>query len=100
LNIRSRRRNLLIALVAAIMLVGATGVYSAHGYGDRGHDNGHCDLCVHFSGTAGSPGHAVVVGKPVLVVRLPVEPPSVILPHRREAGTHLPRGPPPAPRAA
>jgi hypothetical protein len=88
------RRNLLIALVAAIMLIGATGVYSAHGFGDRDHDNGHCDLCVHFSGTAGSPGHAVVVGKPVLVVRIPLTPPTLILSHRRESGAHLPRGPP------
>lgn len=100
MSIRSRHRNLLIALVAAIMLIGALGVYSAHGYGDRDHDNGHCDLCVHFSGTAGSPAHAVVVGKPVLVVRLPVEPPGIILPRRRKSGAHLPRGPPLASQAA
>jgi len=99
LRIRSRR-NLLIALIAAIMLIGAMGVYSAHGYSASDHDNGHCDLCVHFSGTAGSPGHAVVLSKPVLVVRLPAAPPSVILPQRRATGAQLPRGPPSVPQAA
>jgi len=54
----------LVAFVAAITLIVALGAYSAHGYGEREHDNGHCDLCVHFSGTAGSPAHATVVGSP------------------------------------
>jgi hypothetical protein len=88
------RRNSRIALVAAIMLIGALCVYSAHGIGDRDHDNGHCDLCVHFSGTAGSPAQAAVVGKPVLVVRVPHAGVEIVLPHRRTVGTHLPRAPP------
>jgi len=89
------RRNHLVALVAAITLIAATGAYSAHGFGDhRVHTHVHCDLCVHFSGTAGSPAHAAVIGKPVLVVRVPAELAQNIRPARRTAGSHLPRAPP------
>ena len=90
------RRNRLVALVAAITLIVALGAYSAHGFLDRVHDNGHCDLCVHFSGTAGSPAHASVVGKPVLVVRAPLARPGIIRSARRRVGTQLPRAPPAA----
>jgi len=88
------RRNRLVALVAAVTLIVALGAYSAHGFLDRVHENGHCDLCVHFSGTAGAPAHASVVGKPVLVVRAPLERPGIIPSARRRVGTHLPRAPP------
>jgi len=88
------RRNRLVAIIAAVTLIVALGAYSAHGFLDRVHDNGHCDLCLHFSGTAGSPAQASVVGKPVLVVRAPVEHPSIILCARRRVGTQLPRAPP------
>jgi hypothetical protein len=84
----------LVAFVAALTLIVALGAYSAHGFGDRGHDNGHCDLCVHFSGTAGSPAQATVVGKPVLAARVPPEHPEIIRSARRRVGTQLPRAPP------
>ena len=84
----------LVAFVAAITLIVALGAFSAHGFAERGHDNGHCDLCVHFSGTAGSPAQAVVVGKPVLTVRVPLARPEVIRSARRRVGTQLPRAPP------
>jgi hypothetical protein len=84
----------LVAFIAAITLIVALGAYSAHGFSERGHENGHCDLCVHFSGTAGSAAHATVVGKPVLVVRAPLESPEVIRSARRRVGTQLPRAPP------
>ena len=87
----------LVAFVAAITLIVALGAYSAHGFGERGHDNGHCDLCVHFSGAAGSPAKATVVGKPVLTVSVPVERPEVIRAERRRIPTLLPRGPPDSP---
>jgi len=89
------RRNRLVALVAAVTLIVALGAYSAHGLTDRGHENGHCDLCVHFSGTAGFPAHATVIGKPVLVVRAPLERPGII-PYCRRVSTQLPRAPPAA----
>jgi hypothetical protein len=84
----------LVAFIAAITLIVALGAYSAHGFGDRVHDNGHCDLCVHLSGTAGSPAQATVVGKPVLVVRVQLESPEIIRSARRRVGTQLPRAPP------
>jgi hypothetical protein len=84
----------LVAIIAALTLVVALGAFSAHGFAERGHDNGHCDLCVHFSGTAGSPAQATVVGKPVLVVRAPVTRPEIIRSARRRVGTQLPRAPP------
>lgn len=88
------RRNRLVAFIAAITLIVGLCAFSAHGFGDRVHDNGHCDECVHFSGTAGSPSHATVVGKPVLVVRAPIERPEIIRCARRRVGTQLPRAPP------
>lgn len=90
----STRRNRLVALVAAFTLVLGLWAYSAHGFADRVHENGHCDLCVHLSGTAGSPTHAFPVGKPVLVVRAPIERRMAPRCARRRVGTLLPRGPP------
>ncbi|HVW67678.1 MAG TPA: hypothetical protein VHB68_01830 [Steroidobacteraceae bacterium] len=88
------RHNRLVAFIAALTLIVALCAYSSHGYGERGHDNGHCDLCVHFSGAAGSPAQVTVVGKPILVVRAPVTRPELIRSERRHVGNHLPRGPP------
>jgi hypothetical protein len=87
-------RNRLIALVAACALIACAAVYSAHGFDDRAHGHSHCDLCVHFSGSAGSAAHAKTVGKPVLVVRVAVARAEIVLPTRSPVGHHLPRGPP------
>ncbi|HEY0342991.1 MAG TPA: hypothetical protein VGC34_19470 [Steroidobacteraceae bacterium] len=84
----------LVAFIAAFTLIVALGAFSAHGFAERAHDNGHCDLCVHFSGTAGSPSQATAVGKPVLAVRAPLERPEIIRSARRRVGTQLPRAPP------
>jgi hypothetical protein len=88
------RRNRLVALIAAVTLIIGLYAYSAHGFGERVHENGHCDLCVHFSGTAGSPTQAFPVGKPVLVVRAPVERRTAVPIARRRVVSLLPRGPP------
>jgi hypothetical protein len=87
----------LVAFFAAITLIVALSAYGAHGYAERGHDNGHCELCVHFSGTAGSPAQVTVVGKPVLTVRVPLARPEIIRSARRRVGTQLPRAPPTSP---
>ena len=89
-----RFRIRLVAFFAAISLIVALSAYGAHGYAERGHDDGHCELCVHFSGTAGSPVHAAVAGKPVLTVRVPLERPEAHFCARRRVGTQLPRAPP------
>jgi hypothetical protein len=88
------RRNRLVAFIAALTLIVALGAYSAHGLSERGHDNVHCDLCVHFSGTAGSPAQAALIGKPLLAVRVPLEWAETIRSARRKVGIHLPRAPP------
>jgi len=73
------RRNRLLALVAAGMLIACSAVYSAHALADRSHQYSHCDVCVHFGGCAGSPATRR----------------EIILPTRSPVGHHLPRGPPP-----
>ena len=88
------RRNRLVALIAALTLVVGLYAYSAHGFADRVHENGHCDLCVHFSGTAGSAAQAAPAGKPVLVALVPLERRAAPRCARRRVGTFLPRGPP------
>jgi hypothetical protein len=87
-------RNRLPALVAACALIACSAVYSAHAIDDRSHEHSHCDLCVHFSGSAGSPAQAKAVGKPLLVVRVAASRPQIVLPTRSPVGNHLPRGPP------
>jgi hypothetical protein len=88
------RRNRLVALVAACALIICSAVYSAHGLNDRGHERVHCDLCVHFSGSAGSPAQAKVIGKPGLVVPALLTLPCLLLPVPAPLRAHLPRGPP------
>ena len=88
------RRNRLVALVATCALIVCSAVYAAHGLGDRGHEHEHCDLCVHFSGSAGAPAQAQVLGKTLLVVRAALVPPSTLVPAPTAARAHRPRGPP------
>ena len=88
------QRNRLIAFVAACALIVCVGVYAAHGLTDRAHEHSHCDLCLHFSGSAGSPAQAKALTKPVLVVRVAVVRAPTVLPTRSPLGHHLPRGPP------
>jgi hypothetical protein len=80
--------------LAAWALVLGTAVYSAHGLGDRDHEHAHCDLCVHFSGSAGSPLPPAVVGKPVLAVRVVPVQPTILVPFRSPLDRYRPRGPP------
>jgi hypothetical protein len=91
---QSFRRNRLVALVAACALIVCSAVYASHGLGDRGHEHEHCDLCVHFSGSAGSPAQAKVAAMAVLVVRAIFLPPRLPLPSRSPLGANLARGPP------
>ena len=88
------RRNRRLAHLAACALIVCTAAYSVHGFTDRSHEHSHCDLCVHFSGSTGSPAQPKVVGKPVLVVRVAPSRREIVLPTRSPVGVHLPRGPP------
>jgi hypothetical protein len=95
LNLGARTHRL-IALITVCMLIGSMAVFSAHAIGDPDHGRAQCDLCEHFTGTAGSPAHATVAGKPVLVVRVAPPPRAVVLTARPALGLPLPRGPPAA----
>ncbi len=88
------RRHRLLALLAACALIACTAIYSAHGLADRTHEHSHCDLCLHFSGSAGSAAQPKALGKPVLVSRVAPSRREIVLPTRSPVGNHLPRGPP------
>jgi hypothetical protein len=90
----NRRRTRLLSLIAACVLIMALGAFSAHVPGHHAHNNGHCDLCVHLSGSAGSAAQAAAVGKPALAARLAPKSAEHIRAERRRGATQLPRGPP------
>ena len=90
------RRNRLVVLLTACALIACTAVFAAHDIGERAPAHAHCDLCSHFSGSAGSPGAAQVAGKPVLVVRVVPPRAGALLITRSPLGANLPRGPPPS----
>jgi hypothetical protein len=88
-------RHRLVALVAACALAVSAAVYAAHGLADRNHEHTHCDLCVHLSGTAGSPALlAVVVGMPLLAFTAVRVLAGVRLVASSPRGPHSSRGPP------
>ena len=87
-------RTRLIVLLTACALLACTAVYSSHGLADRDHGHSHCDLCVHFSGTAGAPAAAAAIAKAVLVVRAQPAPAVLLLIARPPLGAHFARGPP------
>jgi hypothetical protein len=72
-NIRSFRHNRLVALFALLALLFASTAYVAHGFDQplSQHAAGQCDLCLHFSGTAGTPDHPALPGKPPLAAFAP-----------------------------
>jgi len=92
-SVRSNRR---IAFFAVAALLFASTAYLAHGYGDAAqpHKSAQCELCLHFSGTAGAPTAAAVMGKPVLAMRQPVVRARPVFPFQRNVDSRLPRGPP------
>jgi hypothetical protein len=84
-----------IAILAAMMMVFASAVFTAHGFEkNRPHDSIKCEVCLQFAGSSGAANAVVVVGKPVLVAdeRVPAQPPA--RPFRRNVDSRLPRGPP------
>jgi hypothetical protein len=91
-NLHHRR----IAFFAVAALLFATTAFLAHGYGDgvKPHDNVKCELCLHFSGSAGAPSASTIVGKPILAIRQPVLLAQPVRPTRRNVDSRLPRGPP------
>jgi hypothetical protein len=88
------RRNRLIALVAAVVMVAVICGYGSHDLGDRPGHSSHCDWTMHFTGVAGSAPHPVAVVKPVLASWL--RPPVAVAgaPSARRQRSHLARAPP------
>jgi hypothetical protein len=97
-DIRRFRHNRLVVLLALLALLFASSAYVVHGFQHdkplSSHNSNQCDLCLHFSGTAGAPDHPVVAGRPPLAAVAPA--PQEIL--RFESYEHptnrLPRAPP------
>jgi hypothetical protein len=97
-SFRRFRHNRAVALFALIALFFATTAYVAHGYehdiSSSSHAVAHCDLCLHFSGTAGTPAAPEVVGKPPLEARAPAVAEIHDVYPQPHPTNHLPRGPP------
>jgi hypothetical protein len=96
--IRGSRHNRLVALLALVALLFASMAYVVHGFSPEKplsqHSTSQCDLCLHFSGTAGTPDHATFVGKPPVAASAPTS----VVPVRFSSHVHptnrLPRAPP------
>ena len=74
--IRRSRHSRLAALLALLALLFASTAYVAHGSDHTvlpQHSSAQCDLCLHFSGTAGTPDHPVEPGMPPLAAFEEVE---------------------------
>lgn len=86
----------LLSLLAAATFLFAALAFSAHGYNGQGlaHNSAHCDLCLQFNGTAGTPAVAAVAGKPVLSLRQAIVPFQPVFSFERNVDSRLPRGPP------
>jgi hypothetical protein len=97
-GIRGFRHNRLVALIALLALLFASSAYVVHGLEHdkplSTHNAAHCDLCLHFSGTAGAPSHPVVNGRPPVAAVAPATP-EILRFESYEHPTHrLPRAPP------
>jgi hypothetical protein len=97
-SIRRFRHKGVLALFALVALLFATTAYVAHGYqhelAGSPHTIAHCDLCLHFSGTAGTPTHTDLVGKPPLEAFTPAVVETPRFGSRRHPTNRLPRAPP------
>jgi hypothetical protein len=88
------RRNRLIALVAAVVMVVVLSGYGSHDLAGQPSHPCHCDWTMHFTGVAGSAPHPVAVVKPVLAAWR-VAPVAAPAPRgERRLRAHLARAPP------
>jgi hypothetical protein len=97
-NIRGSRHNRLVALLALMALLFASTAYVVHGFAPEKplsqHSLGHCDLCAHFSGTAGTPDHATFEGRPPVAASAPTSVVTVRFASYEHPTHRLPRAPP------
>ncbi len=88
------RRNRLIALFAAVVMVVVLCGYGSHDVAAQPGHSCHCDWTMHFTGVAGSAPHPVPVVKPVLAAWRVVPVASVALRSARRQRAHPARSPP------
>src|SRR5688572_14630455 len=97
-SLRRFRHKGIVALFALVALLFATTAYVAHGYqhelASSPHSIAQCDLCLHFSGTAGAPTHTDHVGKPPLEAFTPAVVETPRFSSRKHPTNRLPRAPP------
>ncbi|MBV9343921.1 MAG: hypothetical protein JO341_13610 [Gammaproteobacteria bacterium] len=90
------QRRRLLALLCACALIATTALYAGHGFEARGHGHGHCDLCVHLAGSAGS--RAAPQPAPLQATTSRYAARSLPAPRTQSSplGAHLARAPPEA----
>jgi hypothetical protein len=97
-SIRRFRHKGILALFALVALLFATTAYVEHGYqhelANSPHSIAQCDLCLHFSGTAGAPVHTDLPGKPPLEAFAPAVIETPRFSSRKHPTNRLPRAPP------
>ena len=97
-SLRRFRHKGIVALFALVALLFATTTYVAHGYqhelAQSTHSVAQCDLCLQFSGTAGAPVHADLLGKPPLQAFAPAVCETPRFSSRKHPTNCLPRAPP------
>lgn len=95
---RRFRHNRVIALFALLALLFAGTAYVVHGLDHdkplSQHTFTHCDLCLHFSGTAGAPEHPALVGNPPAPVVAPAAIETPQFTSHPHPTNRLPRAPP------
>ncbi len=95
---RGYRHNRVVALFALLALLFAGTAYVVHGLDHQGslaqHAYAHCDLCLHFSGTAGAPEHAALAGYPPAPVVAPAATETPQFTSHVHPTNRLPRAPP------
>jgi hypothetical protein len=96
--LRRFRHNRLLAALALLALLFATSAYAVHGFQHElplsQHSTAHCDLCLQFSGTAGTPDYAGSIGKPPQATFAPDTVETVRYSSHRHPTNRLPRAPP------
>ncbi len=97
-GLRRYRHNRVIALFALLALLFAGTAYVVHGLDHdkplSQHAFNHCDLCLHFSGTAGAPDHPALVGNPPAPAVAPAATETPQFASHPHPTNRLPRAPP------
>ena len=90
--------NRLVAVLALLAFFFASTAYVVHGFKHElplsQHATAHCDLCLHFSGTAGTPENSDFAGKPPVAQFARAFFETVRFASHQHPTNRLPRAPP------